>query len=94
MEVVFHFFLLLSFEKKLKLSLIFKDIEVVYHISSSWVKRRLRTENLLHGLPQNFLLWVVVVPTALCGHTNFVFGLKLGCNNSLSHKLQLTVEDS
>ena len=45
-------------------------------------------------VPQNFLWWVVVVSTALCGHTNFVFGLKLGCNNSLSHKLQLTVEDS
>jgi hypothetical protein len=27
---------------------------------------------------------MVVGSTALCGHTNFVFGLKLGCDNSLT----------
>jgi hypothetical protein len=36
-------------------------------------------------VPQNLLWWVVVVPTALCGHTNFVFGLKLGCENNLAY---------
>jgi hypothetical protein len=40
---------------QLKVFFHLKKIEVVfdfvYHISSSWVKRRLHTENLLHGLP-------------------------------------------
>jgi hypothetical protein len=78
--------------EKLRSSSIFKNIEVIFHISSSWVKIRLHTENLLPELPGGaltiFVGWggVVVVAgsTALCGHTNYVFGLKLGCDNSLT----------
>ena len=41
-----------------------KKIEVVFHISSSWVKIRLHTENQLPGLPRTALnvmtpWWVV-----------------------------------
>ena len=48
-------------------------------MSSSWVKIRLHTENQLPGLPGSALKVSVVGSTALCGHTNFVFGLKFGC---------------
>jgi hypothetical protein len=31
-------------------------------------------------------MWVLVLgSTALCGHTNFVVGLKLGCENNLAY---------
>ena len=39
-----------SIYKKIRLSSIFKNIEVVFHISSSWVKIRLHTENQLPRL--------------------------------------------
>jgi hypothetical protein len=81
-------------KKKMRSSSIFKNIKVVFHISSSWVKIKLHTENQLPGLPGGALTvcvgWggggvvMVVGSTALCGHTNFVFGLKLGCDNSLT----------
>ena len=61
-------------------SFIFKNIEVVFHNSSSWVKIRLHTENQLPGLPGSALtvcevvgglwLWVtlnyVVTTTLYC----------------------------
>ena len=64
----------------------FKNIEVAFLFSSSWVKIKLQTENQLLGLPGSGLNVSVgggggVGSTALCGHTNFVFGLKLGCDN-------------
>ena len=68
-----------------------KNLEVVFHISSSWVKIRLHTENQLPGLPGSALKasvgvgGVVVGSTALCGHTNFVFGLKLGCDKNVPY---------
>ena len=74
-----------SIEKKLRSSSIFKNIEVVFHNSSSWVKIRLHTKNQLPGLPGSALKvyvgWggvvvvvVVVGSTQLCGHPNFVLG--------------------
>ena len=41
----------LPFSKNLRSSSIFKNIDVVFHISSSWVKIRLHTKNQLCGLP-------------------------------------------
>jgi hypothetical protein len=41
----------LPFGKKLRSSSIFKDIEVVSHISSTWVRIRLDTKKQLHRLP-------------------------------------------
>ena len=58
---------------------------------------RLHTENQLPGLPGNALNvsmveWVLVEPAALCGHTNFVFGLKLGCDNTELKSIYITNE--
>ena len=56
--------------------------------SSSWVQIRLHTENKLPGLPGSALKvyvgwwwWGGVGSTWLCGHTDFIFGLKLGSVN-------------
>ena len=45
-----------SNSKKLSLSSIFEKIEVVFHISSSWVKIKLHTKNQLPGLPRTALI--------------------------------------
>jgi hypothetical protein len=45
------------------LSSIFKNIEVVFHISSGWVKIRLHTKNQLPMLPGTAL----IVMTPWCG---------------------------
>jgi hypothetical protein len=70
---------------KIGSSSIFKSIEVFFHISSSWVKIRLHTENQLPGMLGRALKvsMVVVGSIALCGHTNLVFGLKLGCDKTV-----------
>ena len=44
-----------SIWKTLRSSSIFKNIEVVFHNSSSWVKIRLHTKNQLSGLPGSAL---------------------------------------
>jgi hypothetical protein len=44
-----------SIWKKLKSSSIFKNIELAFHNSSSWVQIRLHTENQLPGLPGSAL---------------------------------------
>ena len=36
----------------------------------------------MQGLRGGGVVVVVVGSTQLCGHTNFVFGLKLGCDNT------------
>ena len=53
-------------------SSIFKNIEVVFHISSSWVKIRLHTENQLPGLPGSALK-VSVVGLGVVGSTELCF---------------------
>jgi hypothetical protein len=58
-EVVFYFEkieVVFYFEKKLRLSFILKNIEVVFHISSNWVRIRLQTENQLPRLPRTALI--------------------------------------
>ena len=65
----------------------------VFHISSCWVKIRLHTRNELPVLPVSALtvsVWWgggsvgggvgLVGSTALCDHTNIIFGLKFGCD--------------
>ena len=42
----------LPFSKQLRSSSIFKQIEVVFHISSCWVEIMLHTKNHLHRLPR------------------------------------------
>jgi hypothetical protein len=43
------------FCKKIEVVFLFKKIEGVFHISSSWVKIRMHTKNQLHRLPGNTL---------------------------------------
>ena len=76
--------------EKIRLSSIFKNIEVFFHISSSWVKIRLHTENQLPGLPGSALKVSVVVvvvgqPITLSIPTRVE--VELGCdkNDILSH---------
>ena len=58
-------------------SSILEKNEVVFHISSSWVKIRLHTENQLPGLPRTALIvmdpGVVVVVVWWCGGGLVVF---------------------
>ena len=57
----------LSFLKELRLSSIFNNIEVVFHISSSWVEIRMYTKNQLPRLPET--AWIVMGPSVVvwCG---------------------------
>jgi hypothetical protein len=77
MEVVFQL------KRLLRSASLFKNIEVFFYISSSWVKVRLHTENQLARLAGSAfkvsagwggLSGCGVSSTALCGHTNFILG--------------------
>ena len=77
-----------SIWKKLRSSSIFKNIEVVLHNSSSWVKIRLHTENQLNGLPGSALKVSVVEGWggfhSIMWSPQLRFRLELGCDNIFS----------
>ena len=50
----------LPFSKKLRSSSVFKNVDVVFHISSSWVKIRLHTKNQLPRLSRTAV--IVIIP--------------------------------
>ena len=55
-----------SIFKKLRMPSIFKNIEVVFHISSSWVRIRQHTKNQLPRLPRT--AQIVMIPGVVwCG---------------------------
>ena len=91
-EVVFHL-------KKLRSSSIFKNIEVAFHISSSWVKIRLHTKNQLPRLSGSAVVWCgwggVGGPTNYLVYPNlswswFRLRFWLGCDNFvLKHYLNV-----
>ena len=73
-----------SIRKKSRLSSIFKNIEVVFHNSSSWVKIRLYNENQRPGLPGSALKVCVGWGGgfhSIMWSTQLRFVLELGCDN-------------
>jgi hypothetical protein len=84
-------------KRELRSSSIFKNIEVIFHIFSSWVKLRLHTENQLPGLPGISLKvcvercvpptlflgwrWAMTIMTYLCKITVMSLGYQLHSAN-------------